>query len=189
MTQVVKWVSLHWHKLVSATPRRAPDAKILWLFLNDSITQRTKPSWNSVQSLLEEDCSSHSGFFWIVVHVTNSITHYQKKESGVEVKFNHCLRHIRNIRSHAECELETCAWGGVWTFNHRPGWTARCILQVSWTWVACLCFYDSLMIPNKAKTRTGELNWCVVDFTYFLTVSWWACRDPASAVKYWWRDT
>lgn len=59
----------------------------------------------------------HSGFFWIVLHVTNSITHYQKttkkKTSGVEVKFNHCSRQIQNIKSHTVWTGDFCLRWGV----------------------------------------------------------------------------
>ena len=63
---------------------------------------------------------------------------------------------------------------GPQTLHPTPP-SAWCVFKTLW----CLLPMD----------WTGLLKWSVVDFTYFLTVSWWACWDRASAVKYWSRDT
>lgn len=75
----------------------------------------------------------HSGFFWIVLHVTNSITHYQKttKKKRVELKWSLIIAQGRfRILNHTQCGLETFAWGGVWTFNRHWGRTADSISKL-----------------------------------------------------------
>lgn len=88
--------------------------KILWLFLNDWITQHKKQSWNAVQSLLEED------LYFSLRLLLNCFTCYKfyyslskKKTSGVEVKFNHCSRQIQNIKSHTVWTGDFCLRWGV----------------------------------------------------------------------------
>lgn len=108
--------------------------KILWLFLNDWITQHKKQSWNAVQSLLEEDlyfslrlllnCFTCYKFYY-------SLSKKKQKKKRVELKWSLIIAQGRfRILNHTQCGLETFAWGGVWTFNRHWGRTADSISKL-----------------------------------------------------------
>lgn len=141
--------------------------------VSESINQDKNKSWSTVQSLLQDSCRLHSSYSLIVLRVTNSITHNNKKKSRVEMEFNHCLRHFQNNKWHRG--LASLAGGKVWIVK---------------------CYRDLTTDTKKRRKKWSSGTWVnlrfsddcersVVDFTYFLAVSWWAYWDPASAVKYW----
>lgn len=168
--------------------------KILWLFLHDLLLSLSIKNELKHSSIVAQGGLYFSlGYLWIVLHVTNSITHYQqkkkKKKSWVEVKFNHCLRQILNIKSHSVWTGDFCL---RWNVDFYPPPRLDCRLNSELqSGKLDLCKLSQLLwICRFLKMAcSGLLWWCIVDFTYFLTVSWWVCWDRATAVKYWWRDT